>query len=166
MRYTSAIAMQECPRCRIVNTDLASTCEGCQFDFRNPATEFLYASFWDRLKALWLDAMVLTIPVLLLNLLGLRSKSTPFQIAAASIVLLYFAYMESSRWQGTCGKILVGLRVTDCEVRRISFPRALGRNLGRILSGILGIGYIAMLFTQRKQTLHDMLASCMVLRAA
>lgn len=165
MRYTAAIAMQECPRCRIVNTDLASTREGCQFDFQNPATEFLYASLWDRLKAFWLDAMVLAIPVLLLNLLGLRSKSTPFQIAAALIVLLYFACMESSRWQGTCGKILVGLRVTDCGARRVSFPRALARNLGRILSGIFGIGYFVMLFTQRKQTLHDMLASCMVLRA-
>ncbi len=165
MRYTAAIAMQDCPRCRIVNTDLASTCEGCQFDFRNPASEFLPASFWGRLKAFWLDAMVLTVPLLLLNLLGLRSKSIPFQIAAGFIVLLYFAYMESSRWQGTCGKILVGLRVTDLDARHISFLRTIGRNLGRVLSGIFGIGYVAMLFTRRKQTLHDRLASCMVLRS-
>src|ERR1019366_9455083 len=125
MRYTAAIAMQECPRCRTVNTDLASNCEGCRLDFRNPASEFLYASFWDRLKAFWLDAMVLAVPLLLLNLLVLRSKSTSFEIAAALIVLLYFACMESSTLQGTCGKILVGLRVTDLEARRISFLRAI-----------------------------------------
>ena len=165
MRYTASNAMQECPRCRVVNTDLVSNCEGCRFDFRNPASESLYASFWDRLKAFWLDAMVLTAPLLLLNLLGLRSKSISFEIAAALIVLLYFAYMESSRWQGTCGKILVGLRVADLEARPISFLRAIGRNLGRAFSSILGIGYVAMLFTRRKQTLHDILASCLVLRS-
>jgi len=72
--------------------------------------------------------------------------------------------MESSVWQATCGKRLLGLRVTNLNGARVSFHRAAGRNLGRVLSGILGIGYLVMFFTKRKQTLHDLMASCMVLR--
>lgn len=79
------------------------------------------------------------------------------------ITWLYFALMESSKFQGTVGKIAIGIVVTDMEGNRISFARATGRYFGKILSGlILMIGYIMAGFTERKQALHDMLAGTLV----
>lgn len=73
--------------------------------------------------------------------------------------------MESSAWQATLGKKILGLKVTDLAGNRISFARASGRFFGKILSGmILGIGFLMAGFTERKQALHDILAGCLVLR--
>lgn len=78
---------------------------------------------------------------------------------------LYFAFMESSKNQGTLGKLALGLKVSDLEGNRISFGRATGRFFGKILSGmILYIGYILAGLTEKKQALHDMLAGCLVVK--
>ena len=76
---------------------------------------------------------------------------------------LYYALMESSQKQATLGKIIVGIKVTDLEGNRISFAKASGRYFGKILSGLIFyIGYIMAGFTEKKQALHDILASCLV----
>ena len=73
--------------------------------------------------------------------------------------------MESSRFQGTLGKLAVQIKVTDLDGNRISFGRATGRHFGKIVSGmILMIGYIMVAFTERKQGLHDIMAGCLVVR--
>jgi uncharacterized RDD family membrane protein YckC len=80
---------------------------------------------------------------------------------------LYFAYFESSEWQATLGKRALNLVVTDLQGHRISFGRASGRYFGKLISGklCLGIGYLLAGFTEKKQALHDMIASCLVLRS-
>jgi uncharacterized RDD family membrane protein YckC len=76
---------------------------------------------------------------------------------------IYFALMESSSKQATLGKMVLGIVVTDDDGKRISFGRAVGRNLGKIVSQIiLFIGYLMIAFTKRKQGLHDIMASCLV----
>ncbi len=76
---------------------------------------------------------------------------------------LYFALMEASSRQGTLGKLALGIKVTDLYGNRISFGRATGRYFGKIISGaIFMIGYIMAAFTERKQALHDIMASCLV----
>lgn len=79
---------------------------------------------------------------------------------------LYHALLESSEWQATAGKKALGLAVTDLAGHRISFARASGRHFAKIISGLipLGIGYILAGITEKKQAIHDMLASCLVLR--
>jgi len=81
---------------------------------------------------------------------------------------LYFAGMESSEHQGTLGKMALGLVVTDMTGQRISFARASGRYFSKLITGLvpLCIGYIMAGFTEKKQALHDMIASCLVLRKA
>jgi uncharacterized RDD family membrane protein YckC len=88
-----------------------------------------------------------------------------FAIAAS---WLYFAGMESSANQGTLGKMALGLIVTDMNGRPISFARASGRFFSKLITGMvpLAIGYIMAGFTEKKQALHDMIASCLVLRKA
>jgi uncharacterized RDD family membrane protein YckC len=78
---------------------------------------------------------------------------------------LYEAFMESSSYQATLGKMIFGLKVTDLNGNRICFARATGRHFAKILSAmILGIGYIMVAFTERKQGLHDLLAGTLVRR--
>lgn len=87
-------------------------------------------------------------------------------IALINIVVewLYFALMESSSKQATFGKIIVGIKVTDLDGNKISFARASGRYFSKYISGlILGIGYILAGVTEKKQALHDILASCLVI---
>ena len=78
---------------------------------------------------------------------------------------LYCALMESSKFQGTVGKLVLGLIVTDDQYRPISFGRATWRYLGHLLSTIiLGIGFIMAAFTTRKQCLHDIMAGTLVIK--
>jgi uncharacterized RDD family membrane protein YckC len=78
---------------------------------------------------------------------------------------LYFALMESSGWQATVGKKMIGLKVTTLDGQRIGFGRATGRYFGKIVSAlILGIGFLMAGWTERKQALHDMMAGTLVIR--
>jgi uncharacterized RDD family membrane protein YckC len=95
--------------------------------------------------------------------LGVLFILIPVAIAAS---WLYFALMESSARQATIGKLALGLYVTDLQGRRLSFGRATGRFFAKIITGFVPffIGYIMAGFTARKQTLHDMIAGCLVLK--
>jgi uncharacterized RDD family membrane protein YckC len=80
-----------------------------------------------------------------------------------AVQILYFTIMESSSKQATLGKMVLGIVVTDPDGKRVSFGRALGRNLGKIISSIiLLIGYFMIAFTAKKQGLHDIMADCLV----
>lgn len=142
-----------------------------------------YAGFWKRFVAIFLDGLILTIPSIILVmgagfLIGIAVGSDgteeeallAFQVGAqagnfvASLLsLLYFALMESSRFQGTLGKMALGIQVTDLNGEQITFLRALGRNFGKIISQLIClVGFIMAGFTERKQALHDMMAGCLV----
>lgn len=129
-----------------------------------------YGGFWIRLLAYWVDGAILFIALILLAVLAAFLGEIGAVIFALFNFLgpfLYFAVMESSARQATFGKQLVGLQVAHAATgERISFLRALGRELAKILSGlILMIGFIMAAFTGRKQGLHDMVASTVVVRA-
>ncbi|MDZ7814527.1 MAG: RDD family protein [Planctomycetota bacterium] len=79
-------------------------------------------------------------------------------------MVLYYVLMECSPLQATLGKMMVGIQVVDGDGERISFLRSLGRNLMKIfISGqFCFIGYIVAFFTEKKQSLHDLVASTYV----
>jgi uncharacterized RDD family membrane protein YckC len=79
---------------------------------------------------------------------------------------LYEALLTSSAMQATPGKMVFGMRVTTLDGQQVGFGRATGRFFGKIVSGmIFYIGFIMVAFTERKQGLHDMMASTLVVRA-
>ena len=147
-----------------------------------------YAGFWRRFVAHLIDQFIMGIVAFMLFIPGLAmlgigigagfSEDSPsaigFILAAIAAYLtailvilvlqwLYFALMESSNKQATLGKLALGIIVTDLSGGRISFGRASGRYFGKIISGlILYIGFIMAGFTDRKQALHDIMASCLV----
>jgi uncharacterized RDD family membrane protein YckC len=152
-----------------------------------------HAGFWKRVASYILDAIILYIPQTLIEkAFGVDAAKEALQQAATNaagdmnLVLaaqahfystmwpamlltfvvgwIYFAACESSAWQATPGKLALGIRVTDMDGGRISFPRALGRYLAKILSFmILFIGVLMVAWTQRKQGLHDLICSTLVL---
>jgi uncharacterized RDD family membrane protein YckC len=135
----------------------------------------MYAGFWRRVVAAILDGLVLSIVAfpLILALGGgndIGSDSGMYYSPAASSIStvlgwLYGALMESSAKQATLGKMAMGIIVTDLEGRRIGFGKATGRHFAKILSAlILGIGFLMVAFTQRKQGLHDILAGTLVVK--
>lgn len=158
-----------------------------------PAPTRAYAGFWLRFIAHLIDGLItgvvvmaLVVPLALLTGLGAALRDfhpdrepDPAMIFAfiSSIWILiligvlgswlYNAYCESSEWQATPGKKVLNLMVTDLSGNRISFGRASGRFFGKMISGLIpfGIGYIMAGFTEKKQALHDMIASCLVLRS-
>jgi len=86
-------------------------------------------------------------------------------VAQLLIGLIYYPAFESSKLQGTPGKLAFGLLVTDGRSQPVSFQRAMVRHASRILCIItLGAGYLMVGFTARKQGLHDLLADCLVLK--
>jgi len=145
-----------------------------------------YAGFWLRFVAFIIDVIVGNILAFMVGLIGgvalgvyigasgmnqeegaamLQRLMILFQLAGALTMWLYFAIMESSPWRATLGKKALGLYVTDIEGRRIGFLRAMGRYLAKCFSAILlCIGFMMAGWTQRKQALHDMMASTLVYR--
>jgi len=81
------------------------------------------------------------------------------------IHLIYWPLFESSALQATPGKLLLKMRVTDLAGQRISFARALLRNVAKALSLLpLGFGFLMIGITLRNQCLHDKIAKTLVMR--
>jgi uncharacterized RDD family membrane protein YckC len=131
-----------------------------------------YAGFWRRVGAALIDNILVNVVAFVIGLIwGVIFGDSGGALAVLYVLIIagyfvYFAVMESSTSQATVGKIALGIQVTGGGGERISFGRALGRNLAEVLSGLptLFIGYLLVAFTERKRGLHDMIASTLVVK--
>jgi uncharacterized RDD family membrane protein YckC len=123
----------------------------------------IYAGFWERFGASFIDGIILLIPNLFFSfILG----SGPGDVLSILSGWLYFALQESGSAQATIGKKAVGLKVVNAEAQKISFGQASGRHFGKIISTlILFIGYLMMTWDEKKQTLHDKMADTYVVKS-
>ena len=122
-----------------------------------------YAGFWVRVVAAIIDGGMLGIVQFVLN--QFIDDFAAVNLLNTLVAWLYFAGLESSASQATLGKMVLGMKVTGLDGDRISFLRATGRYLAKILSAlILLIGFIMVAFTEKKQGLHDMIASTLVVK--
>lgn len=118
--------------------------------------------------ALIVDAAILFVPDQFIS--GFFSVSVFFDfflylLLSTLIGWVYYAPMESSTEQATLGRMAVGIIVTDLSGNRISFRRASARYFASILPlPTLGIGYFMAAWTEKKQTLHDMIAGTLVIK--
>lgn len=170
-----------CTRCGTQNPETVQFCNRCGAVFAPVAApvvpQFPYAGFWLRFWAYLIDCLILgLLPVLIsliiaplfftgaaaLALLGIWIFIVPVLLAEG---WLYYALMESSSYQATLGKRTLGLKVTGMSGERITFGTATIRYFSKILSGLmLHIGFIMAAFTEKNQALHDIIASCLVIR--
>ncbi|HMF92510.1 MAG TPA: RDD family protein [Candidatus Angelobacter sp.] len=146
-----------------------------------------YGGFWIRVVATLLDGVIISAiatPLAFVFLLpsiikivraGEASQDPPPEALGAIFLViplifaamwLYESLMTSSSWQGTVGKRVLHLKVTDVVGNKISFGRATGRFFAKLISQTLlsSLVYIVVAFTERKQGLHDMIAGTLVMK--
>jgi len=126
-----------------------------------------YAGFWIRFVASFIDGLIIQIPLFgLFFIIGIDLLFTNeglINFLGVIIQLVYFVYFESSESQATPGKMVCGLVVIG-TYGRLTAKHAFGRYLSRFLSIVtLGIGYLIIGFTEKKQGLHDMVADTYVI---
>ena len=145
--------------------------------------EFKYGGFWVRFLAYMIDSIVMSVPLsiiygvmsVILAVISAQDEGLiiplflvfylVYMITAVIISLLYFGLMESSKNQATLGKMVLGLKVVDYKGQRISFKRAVARDLSKYVSiMIMYIGYFMIGFTDKKQGLHDMIVKPYVVK--
>lgn len=143
-----------------------------------------YTGFWPRLAAYVIDyififvaqsILIILFAILLAGaeLAGLSIGDGPISAILGFIILLifiivqavYYIIMNASKWQGTLGKLALGIKITDTEGNRITTGRSIARYFAFILSAFtLLIGFIMAAFTSKKQALHDMIAGTLVVK--
>ncbi len=113
-----------------------------------------FAGFWIRVLAALVDALVMAIPMAILD--GVRPLAWLAGLMYGVLLLTY--------WNGqTVGKYACGIRAVDLYGQQLTFGRALVREVSKVLSMFtLFIGYAMAGFTQRKQGLHDKIAATYV----
>jgi len=129
-------------------------------DVNNPH----YGGFWIRFLATILDFLILGIPAFLvqMGLVFATGISSLVYIVELGVIVLT-VYLDGIKG-GTPGKLILGLRIVNDKGNYIGIPMAILRYIGKILSAvILGIGYIMIAFTEKKQGLHDKIAKTYVI---
>ncbi len=140
--------------------------------------EFQYARFGARALAAFIDFIILNAVLSLINMVfmavmfsGLNTTTILLStigpiVLGGALTLFYSVWLECSPWQATIGKKALGLKVVDLNGQRISFWRSSSRNFAKSFSAlILGLGYLMPLWSAKRQTLHDRMARCVVIKA-
>ncbi len=121
------------------------------------SSELRYAGVGVRLLASLVDWIILFIPC---ALLGVSTGG----IGSIVFYLAYKSVFECSKAQATPGKRAMGIQVTNMKGERLDFKASLIRTIVSLLSGtVLFVGHLAALFTEKKQTAHDLLAESVVI---
>jgi class 3 adenylate cyclase len=96
---------------------------------------------------------------------GNRISRPSLDTLSLVLLVLYFAVMEAGRRGATIGKNAFDLTVTTEDGKPITFGKALGRNLIKVLSAfIFPIAILIALFSKRRQGIHDRIARTVVVQ--
>jgi uncharacterized RDD family membrane protein YckC len=137
------------------------------------ATPQYFAGFDLRLLATAIDwfiifAIVAFLQLLLILVLDNRgSNNYIIAIGFASLPILKFAYQISLEYlkQGTWGKKMLNIKVTNMQGLSPSFAQILIRNLSKIISTApFFFGYLYSFLNKKQQTLHDIIADTLVIK--
>lgn len=140
---------------------------------QNSVVDVWYAGFWMRFWAFLLDLVVvgslhrlIVYPVFKLS--GVDIDQTfmfsPAVIATTIVGFAYFVLM-TRLFQQTLGKMVFGLKVINKAGGKPSWSAVLFREVvGKFISEtVLFIGYVAVVFSKKKQAWHDMIADTYVI---
>ena len=133
--------------------------------------EVVYAGFWKRVAATFIDIFAIGLPLaLVLGLVNMAvgGSQDPLDptwnaISVVATALVYAAFHSSASFMATPGKLAIGIKVVRGDGEKIGFLRGVARYFASILSALfLCIGYLMAAFTQRKQALHDLICDTVV----
>ncbi len=137
----------------------------------------LYAGFWIRFVAVFIDAILLWVVQMVLNFVFMgtlmASQYSESRATGAGIVLVILQYAVAigyetimiGRYGATLGKMALGLRVVKSDGGRVGYGRAFGRYFAKLVSAlILLIGYIMAGFDSQKRALHNYMCDTRVIK--
>jgi len=153
--------------------ELPQLCEllGIKTQIRKPQ---YFASLDIRMLAIIIDYFIffaLYCILATISLLFISERNDRIIVALAGFAIIPFAKMiysiftEASARQGTYGKSLMGVKVTDETGLPISLGQSVIRNLSKLICvATLGIGYAYGFFDKRQQCIHDKIAGTLVIK--
>ena len=142
-----------------------------------------YAGFVTRMAAFTIDRAIVGIMVSIIvwstewivNAFGINqllfSEGSSWQMSPAVAMGLYLAISllyDIGFWLlagQTPGKRVLGVRIVRTDGKRLRFGDALRREIGYVISAILFLGYLWILFDNRRQGFHDFIPAPVVIRA-
>jgi len=176
-----------CPNCK--DTYAQKLREGVA-----PAGFVRYGGFWLRFVAVFIDGIILLIPMFILQAvlsasLGMSmARMTPNPNASPAEIFATLAPMFGMiglsallgmvlgctyetffivKFAATPGKMAVGVQVLRPDGSKLQVGRAIGRYFAKMLSKMtLYIGYIMAGFDSQKRALHDMLCDTRVIKVS
>jgi predicted Zn finger-like uncharacterized protein len=184
---------QECIKCGIIFSKYKPRAEmppppyshtaggyGLEENFINDQAEvssMTYAGFWARFAACFIDGIIVMIPFLIMfpisyqflrnPQMGVCASSFPIGLFLICVLLghLYFIFMWGSRG-ATLGKMAMGIRIVRTDGFDISYGTAFLRYIGYsvISPNLLCLGFLWMLWDNKKQTWHDKISSTCVIQ--
>ena len=144
-----------------------------------------YAGFWIRVAAYLIDYLIVMVPSFMVSaavmvafghapgaMFDMDPMAAAQRQAASNVSTVLQILIAASYWAGftvikggTLGKLALGLRVVGQDCNYVNWGQGIGRYFATLLSCCLvGIGYIMVGFTERKQGLHDMICKTWVVR--
>lgn len=145
------------------------------FGFAIPKfTPQYFASFDQRLMAWAIDYFLIVVIYAVLIFIGfllLKDQQHRIMLLIIGGVLIpltkfvYSVFADASKTQGTIGKKLMDIKVTDNHAAKISIGVSLLRNVAKILSGLsLSFGYIYSFIDKKRRCFHDIIAETLVIK--
>lgn len=145
------------------------------FGFRYEQTAPQYfASFDQRLLAMVIDYFFIVtgyVFLLLLAFIFITGKEERIAVGVLFLPvlpiakLIYGSLAEASVKQGTIGKRLLDIRVSDQLGNRISLSVSFARNLSKVFSVLpLFFGYLYSFLNKKQQCFHDIIAQTLVVK--
>jgi uncharacterized RDD family membrane protein YckC len=149
-----------------------------------------YAGFWIRVAGSIIDSLVLIplyVPFLIVLFRRIQDQlettptisTTDFSVFGSEfiwwaiglqLVRYLYEFVMIGQWNATVGKFAVGIRVRRTDGSPATWREAALRPVLELMLGILNLGvvslldYLWMLWDKQKQTLHDKVASTIVVR--
>ena len=145
------------------------------FGFQKQITKPQYFASLDvRLLAVLIDyllvfAIYCFIALILISFIDQKLTKIAVSISSLALIpiikLIMSTVMEASSRQGTYGKFLLGIKITDENGKRIGISQSFVRNFSKIICvATLGMGYLTGFFDKKQQGLHDKIAGTLVIK--
>ncbi|MEJ7692631.1 RDD family protein [Daejeonella sp.] len=153
--------------------EIPELCElfGIKAQIRKPQ---YFASLDVRLLAIIIDyfivfAIYCVLATIAVLFVGERDDRIIVALSGLGIIpiakMIYSIIAEASDRQGTYGKFLMGLKVTDEFGLPINLGQSVVRNLSKLICvATLGLGYAFGFFDKRQQCIHDKIAGTLVIK--
>lgn len=124
-----------------------------------------YPGIMERIKAMMIDGILLTICLILFSYLYSFFDNVPDTVRMVVFIFLFLLYdpLLTSMRGGTIGHMIMGIRVKkeSDETKNILFPFALIRYIVKIFLGWISL--LSVLQNEKKRALHDYLVGSVVI---